>query len=180
MQEKNNMSGMPVEFKKCYKMWIKNINISKDVFNKQLKLTNMKQCWMTYNNPFDALLPGDFYKLKDKNEVELALLYWEQMEIYNKMNYWEKKMKHVYKITADNSYRRKITKGKKRRLENETCSICLENHCINDVVTTSCGHHFGKSCFEQIIEKCSQKNIPITCPLCRNDKIEYYRYCLHN
>ena len=176
MQEKIDTRYIPAEIKKYYKVWLKHINISNDIFNKQLKLTNMRQCWLTSHDPRDAVLPGDFHKLKDKNEVEMAVLYCQQIDIYSKINYFGKKMNNVYKITADNSVRRKVTKNKKRTMEREMCSICLENHSIKDVVTTSCGHHFGKSCFEQIIEKCSRNCTQLSCPLCRNTEMGYYRY----
>jgi hypothetical protein len=178
MQDRLDISDMPLEFRKYYKLWVKHINICNDVFHKQLKLTNMRKCWLTYHNPYDAVLPGDFYMLKEKHEVEMAVLYGKQIELHKKIEYYKKKLNNIYKINADNSIRRKITKSKKRQLERETCSVCLENHCIKDMVTTSCGHHFGKSCFEEIIKNSSYKQTCVSCPLCRNSKVQYYRYCV--
>ena len=67
----------------------------------------------------------------------------------------------------------KVRKNKIQQLENEDCCICLSPHKIKDIVTTSCGHSFGKSCAESMLCK---NNCNITCPLCRNTDIEFTIY----
>lgn len=49
----------------------------------------------------------------------------------------------------------------------EDCSICLNNHEMNDVIEGPCGHQFGKYCFQEWTKKCSAANVG--CPLCRGN-----------
>jgi len=92
-------------------------------------------------------------------------------------NLW-RKMESLFKITKNNSKYKKITKIEKRRLERETCAICFEEHDIKQIVTTSCGHVFGKRCISQILEHNYDNDIDFKCPCCRNDKVELTRYTL--
>ena len=68
----------------------------------------------------------------------------------------------------------KITNKNKKQLELETCSICFDNHKINKMITTCCGHHFGRMCFAHYIDVNYENTNDIVCPLCRNDNLEYF------
>ena len=61
----------------------------------------------------------------------------------------------------------------------EECGICLEKHIMKDSVTTSCGHHFGKDCFQRWYTTCRMNALGVRCPTCRtnNPKTNGYREC---
>ena len=69
----------------------------------------------------------------------------------------------------------------------EECGICLEKHIMKDSVTTSCGHHFGKDCFQRWGKDrfqrwdttCRMNDIVVRYPTCRtnNPKTHGYREC---
>ena len=61
----------------------------------------------------------------------------------------------------------------------EECGICLEKHIMKDSVTTSCGHHFGKDCFQRWDTTCRMNALGVRCPTCRanNPKTHGYREC---
>ena len=44
------------------------------------------------------------------------------------------------------------------------CSICLEDHKNGDSITTSCGHNYGKECWNRWM---TQTNTNYSCPDCR-------------
>lgn len=113
--------------------------------------------------------------LEKKYEVELAnlrLLIDESNKQKDKLC----KKKDNIGITFIHEYIKlqKITNKNKKKLQRETCSICCENHKINKMITTSCGHHFGTYCFAQYIDVNYEKLNDIVCPLCRNDNLESF------
>lgn len=113
--------------------------------------------------------------LENKYEVELAnlrLLIDESNKQKDKLC----KKKDNIGITFIHEYIKlqKITNKNKKKLERETCSICCDNHKINKMITTSCGHHFGTYCFAQYIDVNYDKSNDIVCPLCRNDNLESF------
>ena len=78
------------------------------------------------------------------------------------------KMDKAHNITKKKCCVRNVTKSKMRKLEIEECCICLEQHKIKDILTTSCGHTFGKSCFEKILRDRDNNYLEMICPLCRS------------
>ena len=83
------------------------------------------------------------------------------------------KMEHFHFITNENSKVKTITKAKARQIEKETCCICLDCHKICQVITTQCGHIFGKRCFERIIEDNGDN---ASCPYCRKRDLQFTLY----
>jgi hypothetical protein len=127
--------------------------------------------------PIDyAILHGkNRRRLEKKYEVELAnlrLLIDESNKQKDKLC----KKKDNIGITFIHEYIKlqKITNKNKKKLERETCSICCDNHKINKMITTCCGHHFGTYCFAQYIGVNYEKLNDIVCPLCRNDNLESF------
>jgi hypothetical protein len=114
-------------------------------------------------------------RLENKYFVELTNLCLVKDEL-------NKKIDEIYKITDniglsfihENSKIQKITNKNKKQLERDTCSICCDTHKINKMITTCCGHHFGTYCFAKYIDMNYDNNNDIICPLCRNDKLEYF------
>jgi hypothetical protein len=76
----------------------------------------------------------------------------------------------------NNSKLVKITKTKEKKLEKEICGICCDNHKIKNIVTTCCGHTFGKCCFEKLLNYNWENVVEISCPMCRKSNIEIIRY----
>lgn len=99
------------------------------------------------------------------------------LDIHDKMyNKALDKMKKVCNIIKKKCCVRNITKSKMIKLENEECCICLEKHKIKDIMTTSCGHIFGKSCFEKILRNRYYKDLEMVCPLCRSLAVDVTIY----
>ena len=60
----------------------------------------------------------------------------------------------------------------------EECVICLDKHIMKDSVTTSCGHHFGKDCFQRWNATCSANaHVVFHCPNCRTKNPKINGYC---
>jgi hypothetical protein len=47
----------------------------------------------------------------------------------------------------------------------DVCSICLENHTNEEMISCGCTHRFGKKCFLMFVE--SNYSNPVLCPYCR-------------
>lgn len=48
------------------------------------------------------------------------------------------------------------------------CSICLEEFCTNsDLISTKCSHIFHEKCMVSWIQKCIDRSLIYSCPLCR-------------
>jgi hypothetical protein len=121
-------------------------------------------------------IPSTFLKLRQKYEVEIALLDIQKNDIDKKMKTIWDQMEGLFKITNQNSQLKKITKLQKRQLEREMCSICYDNHSITELVTTTCGHSFGKCCLSKWMEYNYENVLDTTCPYCRNTKFDLVRY----
>lgn len=48
----------------------------------------------------------------------------------------------------------------------DECGICMDKHQLRDALHTSCGHCFGRKCYEQMLHT----NADAPCPLCRQAK----------
>jgi len=86
-------------------------------------------------------------------------------------------------LLAPNSHPvKRITKMKRRELERETCAICLDMHGYKDIVKTSCGHVFGKTCFQNhlcTLNKHNHSNLLRTsCPMCRRTDLSFTLFSL--
>jgi len=92
---------------------------------------------------------------------------------YNKTH---EKISTMLLVNKNNSKTRYLTKAKSRWLEEQDCSICMDKHKITDIITTSCGHSFGKTCFEKLMHIQSKKNCAICCPLCRTCNLDFIMY----
>jgi len=72
-----------------------------------------------------------------------------------------------------------ITRTKGKKLADNCCSLCLENHDIKHMIRTSCGHYFGKSCFAEFIKHCFHEDEEkFKCPNCRCHEfsIQQFKY----
>jgi hypothetical protein len=114
-------------------------------------------------------------KLENKYYVELMNLHLQLDELHKKSDKLEKKKDNIgVSFIHENSKLQKITNKNKKQLQRDTCSICCDTHKINKMITTCCGHHFGTYCFSKYIDINYDNNNEIICPLCRNDKLEYF------
>ena len=59
----------------------------------------------------------------------------------------------------------------------DCCGICLESHLKKDTVQTSCGHCFGKECYEKMLILANNDPHKNICPMCRTKapKLTYWR-----
>jgi len=70
------------------------------------------------------------------------------------------------------SSKRSITKTKRKQVESEVCSFCLDTHTYKNVIQLNCSHVFGKVCFrEWLVQK--RRHVVMKCPLCRTELTTY-------
>lgn len=65
-------------------------------------------------------------------------------------------------------------------MDEDICSICLDNF-DNSYALLKCGHKFHIECFNNYIKNNKQKNLELTCPMCRGTfyeipEISYKKY----
>ena len=72
---------------------------------------------------------------------------------------------------------KQITKAKRQQVEKEICAICCQTHLYKDLIETTCGHVFGKPCYQQYIESNKAGNIGC-CPMCRTKDYDFLVYSL--
>jgi len=124
---------------------------------------------------YDMLHGKKRQRLVKKYFVELTNLELLRDELKKKKVKLNKKIDKIgSSFIHENSKLQKITNKNKKIIEHEGCSICFDNHKINKMITTCCGHHFGRMCFAHYIDVNYENNNNIVCPLCRNDNLEYF------
>jgi hypothetical protein len=147
------------------------------------KIQNMKKNMKEFDEYLEKKGPcppiPNVTKLRQRNVIELSLLELDRDEIRKEEKQIEQQMEQVFKVNKENSHYKKITKPEKRRLEREICALCCEDHNIKQIVTTNCGHSFGKLCFSKMLEHNFDYDLTLRCPCCRNEPIELTRYTSH-
>ena len=115
------------------------------------------------------------YALEKPNKIldYEANIYWEISQYYldklNKLTKYNPKTRHLddFYFTKKDIPLKTITKTKKKQLEIEVCSICLDTHTYKNMIQLNCSHIFGKVCFQKILQKAEEKGTHSKCPLCR-------------
>jgi hypothetical protein len=136
-----------------------------------------KQC-MTGIEKWSALKKRKEEKQMNVLEVDIQWHMIEEDAYHKKYNEIMDKMDKLCDITKDNSYEKMIGNKKKNKLEKEVCGLCCDFHGYRDIITTNCGHLFGKSCFSKWMDHCFDSSKEITCPFCRSRRLELTRYKL--
>lgn len=107
-------------------------------------------------------------------------IYWELTQYY--LDKWNKIMKYnpeikdfeeLYFTKKNTPLKKTITKTKKKQIESEVCSICLDAHTYKSVIQLNCTHIFGKSCFQKLSVVRKRKHFVVKCPLCRTECTKY-------
>jgi len=162
------------------KKYKKITKITNDMDKQIYKMQNLKKHMREFDEYLENKGPCPSFpnitKIKERKAIEIALLELNRDEIIKEEKQIYQQMEYVFKINKENSQYKKISKSKKMILEREICALCCEDHNIKQIITTNCGHCFGKNCFSQMLEHNFDQNIPIRCPCCRNEKIELTRY----
>jgi hypothetical protein len=60
-------------------------------------------------------------------------------------------------------------RSRPRPVSKEECSICYENMYEYSSTWLPCSHVFHDKCINRWSQKCKQKKLPNTCPLCINE-----------
>lgn len=184
----SNTSDKLHEFYMNYSSQLDEINNNKETilypqFNRYLDLErHMKRNneYFDIHGKFPPIIEAMFYskkrrRLEKKYYVELINLHILNDELDKKNKNLRKKKNNIgSSFIHEYSKLQKITNKNKKQLELETCSICFDNHKINKMITTCCGHHFGRMCFAKYIDLNFDNHNDIVCPLCRNDNLEYF------
>lgn len=168
------------DYETLSKKWNKQRQEYYESTNKIDRMTNMRKFTeISFKGYFcEDMITSNFLYLRRKYEVELAILELKRHAIDKSRDKLWREMENLFKITKNNSKYKKISKIEKRRLERETCAICYEEHDIKQIVTTCCGHVFGKRCISKILVHNYDNYIDFKCPCCRNDKVDLTRYTL--
>jgi hypothetical protein len=121
----------------------------------------------------------------------------EKLHLINKIEFYNNKRKIILNylktinrgfITKNNSIIYNINNKEKNKLEKHICPICISTHKYKDLIKTSCGHIYGKKCFEELIQSTGEnyefylfdKIHIISCPMCRNDKLNTHIFSIKN
>lgn len=156
--------------------------------NEMLNVKKIAVGTNTAGNPiYELVTPHNWGYLLNKYDVEHAKNLTNQYDLLHTRHKLLKELRRMYTINDENSVRVKTTvlsSRNKRRLESEVCGICCDTHTIKHLVTTNCGHVFGKKCISQFLkhvyleEKKSYEkdNDEIICPCCRNNCVVLTRY----
>ena len=158
--------------KKHYKKYIELYKIRDKIQNKYIN-ENGKKFKIANNDENIEILD------KLDKEIDLSRAEWrihaDKSDEYNeKSGNLNQFLRNV--LVENNSKLVKITKTKEKKLEKEICGICCDNHKIKSIVTTCCGHTFGKCCFEKLLNYNLDNDVEISCPMCRKSNIEIIRY----
>ena len=127
-------------------------------------------------------LYNKYYALEKPNKIlhYQATIYFELSQYYldkhNKLVKYNPKTRDFedFYITKKDTPQKTITKTKRKHLESEACSICLETHTYKNMVQLNCSHIFGKVCFQKLLQKAEEKDSALKCPLCRTECCEKY------
>lgn len=162
------------------KKYKKITKITNDMDQRIYKIQNMKKHMKEFDDYLEKKGPNppipNITKLRQRNVIELSVLELDREEFRKEEEIIEQQMQYVFKVNRENSEYKKISKMKKRRLEKEICALCCDDHNIKQIVTTNCGHSFGKDCFSKMLEHNFDYDLTLRCPCCRNEEIELTRY----
>jgi hypothetical protein len=174
------------EYSKCHKLHHKLMRkmkgeskVSSHIFNLWNEMFDIKnKTSAEYLNKYRLM--NKLYVIKNALQKQVDQIIFDQSIIDANISYYENiyesyndKAKHSpCVITSKNHAVHRISKFACRTLEKETCSICLDTHGYKDIVKTSCGHIFGKSCFQnhlRSINPSDYEDAPLRtcCPMCR-------------
>jgi len=174
--------------KKLNTLYDKQHNLWKDFDNVYTEFTPIHN--ESYNGLMEELdkhekIPEDKKRKRSKN---LKKLYYLRDVDDFISDIWSYAINHIIKFceydklfTIDKKYcsTAHITRTKGKKLSDNCCSLCLENHDIKHMIRTSCGHYFGKSCFAEFVKHCFYEDKDkFKCPNCRCDEfsIQQFKY----
>ena len=171
------------------KKLIKDTNKYYDIYNYGIEYYRTKMNDESYGS-------DNYYKLKEKMDdlynKHYALEKPNKILDYEANIYWELSQYYLYKnnklmkynpetrdfedfyITKKDTPLKTITKTKRKHLESEACSICLDTHTYKNMIQLNCSHIFGKVCFQKLLQKAEEKDIAPKCPLCRTECCKKY------
>jgi len=127
-------------------------------------------------------LYNKYYELEKRNKIldYESTIYWEISQYYldkhNKLMKYNLKTRDFddFYFTKKDTPLKTITKTKRKQLESEVCSICLETHTYKNMIQLNCSHIFGKGCFQKILQRAAEKDTHSKCPLCRTKCCKKY------
>ena len=171
------------------KKLIKDTNKYYDIYNYGIEYYRTKMNDESYGSE-------NYYKIKEKmddlynkhyalekpNKIldYEANIYWELSQYYldknNKLMKYNPETRDFedFYITKKDTPLKTITKTKRKHLESEVCSICLDTHTYKNMIQLNCSHIFGKVCFQKLLQKAEEKDIAPKCPLCRTECCKKY------
>ena len=157
--------------------WNKLRRISDEYENRLYKILHIKKA--IYNGtPF----PHNYWQIRQKYELEIALLELQIDEIDQKSNTLWRQMEAVFQFTDKNTeYKHASSPAEKRKRTNEPCAICYDSPAegsgsLKRRISTNCGHIFCKPCMTTFLQHNYDTGSEITCPCCRNDRLMFQRF----
>ena len=176
------------EYDKEFSIAIEKCKIIKHTLLKEYneRLSEYRKRKEKYNKNYKSYDHDQYFLEREKIDKEYDLLIEMRDEILDTQKTCREYKKKCDKeesfyINSDICTIIQITKQKANNLSRQTrCGLCLEQHSIQHLMKTSCGHLYGKKCFSALLKhhfNRGEKDILLMCPLCRNK--EFTLYCYH-
>jgi hypothetical protein len=159
--------------------WNKLRQIYDEYENRLYKTLHIKQAMKN-----GTRFPKNYWQIREKNELEIALLEVQIDEIDQKCNTLWRQMEGVFKFTHENTkYKPASSSAEKQKRAHEPCAICYDSSVdvgvgigLKHRISTNCGHIFCKPCMTAFLQHNYDMGLEITCPCCRNDKLTFWRF----
>jgi hypothetical protein len=126
-----------------------------------------------YNKHYALQKPNQILKYEVDILWEISCYYLDKFNKVMKYDPKTKDFEELYFTKKNTPLKKKITKTKKKQLESEVCSICLDTHTYKNVIQLNCSHVFGKVCFQKLLQRSEEKGCDSKCPLCRTASTKY-------
>jgi hypothetical protein len=138
--------------------------------NKEIYLLGLEKNGI-FNNKLKSILIRKF--LNSSMFLEISQYYLDKWNKVMKYDPKTRDFEELYFTKKNTPLKKTITKTKKKQIESEVCSICLDAHTYKNVIQINCSHVFGKSCFQKLSVVRKRKHFVVKCPLCRTECTKY-------
>lgn len=157
-----NESELPevyVLIKKTFDALVTKCNIVDVLYNEIIVVKGNRLCWLNlFDKNFSAFC--HFLDYIQEETDDFINIVDEQMAAYQLANL-------KYSIVLNTKC---ISKAeKKRRFDNESCAVCLNELCVDQTAMFLCDHCFCVDCVSTHLDSKSEMKMKPTCPLCRAD-----------
>jgi hypothetical protein len=177
MTDHTTLHSLWQKYEPLSRKWNKLGRVYDEFENRLYKILHIKNA--IYNGtPF----PPDYLQMRQKYDLEIAVLEVQMDEIKQKSNTLWRQMEAIFQFTDKNTeYKPASSPAEKRKRTNEPCAICYDSPAegggsLKRRISTNCGHIFCKPCMTTFLQHNYDTGSVITCPCCRNDRLTFVRF----